>query len=235
MSLSARELQPELMDDPGLAPAEHRRALAGLARLNAWSRSAAILWPTIRDLAKASGNQPVRVLDVATGCGDVPINLWRRASRARLAVEIQGCDLSPLAIAEAQRRAQEAGATVDFFLHDVVREPLPRDFDIITCSLFLHHQTNADAQVLLAALARHTGHTLLINDLARGALNFVLVWLASHVLTRSRVVWYDGQQSVRAAFTPGEALALAEQAGLAGAKVVRRWPCRFLLTWRRGS
>jgi hypothetical protein len=57
--------------------------------------------------------------------------------------------------------------------------------------------------------------------------------LGSRVLTTSHVVHVDGPRSVEGAFTRAEALALAERAGLNGARVSRRWPFRWLLTWRR--
>ena len=57
--------------------------------------------------------------------------------------------------------------------------------------------------------------------------------LATRVLSGSRVVHVDGPRSVEGAFTALEAQKLAERAGLAGARVSRRWPCRYLLSWSR--
>src|SRR4051812_15913396 len=93
-SLVRRERIPELMDDPGLDPAEHRLALAGLARINRISRSAAILRPHIRQLARAFAGRPVRILDIATGSGDVPLSLVRWATWAGVRLEAAGCDVS---------------------------------------------------------------------------------------------------------------------------------------------
>jgi SAM-dependent methyltransferase len=99
--LARRECIPELMDDPALDPAEHRRALAGLARLNRVSDSPGVLWPAVRELARGG---PVRVLDVATGSGDVPRALAAKAARAGLTdVTFAGCDISPTAIDAASR------------------------------------------------------------------------------------------------------------------------------------
>jgi SAM-dependent methyltransferase len=226
--LRTRRRITELMDDPALDPAEHRRALAGLARLNRFSNSAGVLWPALAKLARELG-RPVRVLDVATGSGDVPRALQTRAQRAGLALELTGCDLSPIAIAEAAR----AGGAVRFFTHDVLHSPLPAGFDVVSCSLFLHHLGEEDAVILLERLQSAAEHLVLVNDLARSRFNFCAVWLASHLLTRSRVVRFDGPASVRSAFTPAEALALAERAGLHGATVRGKFPCRFLLSWRR--
>lgn len=229
--LESRRREPELMDDPALDPDAHRLALAGLARINRFSGSAGVLWPAIRDLARTTPGRPLRLLDVATGAGDVPITLWRKAQRAGVAMEIAACDLSPTAVETAKARVGRSG--VVFFTHDLLREPLPDGFDVITCSLFLHHLDEPEAVRLLAEIGRVASKLVLVNDLTRGPVSYLLVRLACHVLSRSPVVHFDGPASVRAAFTPQEVRNLAEQAGLAGATAARKFPCRYLLTWRK--
>jgi SAM-dependent methyltransferase len=226
--LRTRERIPELMDDPAIDPGEHRRALAGLARLNRVSDSSGVLWPSVAKLAREL-KRPVRVLDVATGSGDVPRRLLRRADRAGLALEVSGCDLSPTAIAEAAREP----SAVRFFVHDVLHARLPAGFDVVTCSLFLHHLSEDEAVALLTNMESTAARLILVNDLSRSRFGYCAVWLACRLLTRSPVVRFDGPASVRSAFTPAEALALAERAGLSGATVRGRFPCRFLLSWSR--
>jgi 2-polyprenyl-3-methyl-5-hydroxy-6-metoxy-1,4-benzoquinol methylase len=226
--LRARHRVPELMDDPALDPAEHRRALAGLVRLNRISAGAGALWPAIANLA-GELKRTVRVLDVATGSGDLPRELLRRANRAGVVLDVSACDLSPVAIEEAARQP----STVRFFVHDALHERLPTGFDVVTCSLFLHHLSEDEAVALLANMENAAGRMILVNDIARSRINYCAVWVACRVLTRSRVVWFDGPASVRSSFTPREALALAERAGLSGATAQLRFPCRFLLSWRR--
>ena len=97
------------MDRPDLEPDLHRQALRGLATLNFLSRSVGILWPRIYRLARRLG-RPVRILDLATGGGDVPLKLWRRAQEAGVQVDILGIDISPIALEVAQARAERAGA-----------------------------------------------------------------------------------------------------------------------------
>lgn len=230
--LAHRDRRPERMDDPQLDPGAHRRALAGLSRINRLSGSHTVLWPALAALAKSVG-KPIRVLDVATGAGDVPIRLAKRAADAGLPIQFDGCDVSDIAVSHADRAAKAAGANIGFFQHDVLAHPLPTGYDAVTCSLFLHHLDEADAVRLLSAMAAATNKLVLVNDLARGPTNYLLVWAACHLLTRSPVVHEDGPLSVRAAFTLKEMQTLAEHAGLQGAKVRRRFPCRFLLTWER--
>ena len=232
-SLRQRRCQPEMMDDPQLDPARHVQALACLARINSLSGSARILWGGLVALARDNPGQALRLLDVATGGGDVPIALWRRARRAGLNLEINGGDISPTALEAARRNAQAAGADVKFFHLDVGHHSIPDGFDVLTCSLFLHHLSDERARSLLRQMGRAARRLVLINDLRRCRLGLVLAWIASRVLTTSKVVRVDAPRSVEAAFTVEEVRALAAQAGLANADISRRWPCRYLLTWRR--
>lgn len=222
-----RRRVPELMDDPALDPARHRAALAGLARVNRWTGAAAPFWPPVERLARSLG-RPVRVLDVATGSGDIPAALDRLARRHGVAAEFAGCDISPTAVDAGRSRG-----AVTFFQHDALRDPLPTGYDVITCSLFLHHLDEPDVGRLLAAMKAAAGRLVLVSDLVRGRLNLGLVTAACRALSRSPVVHFDGPASVRAAYTSAELRALADQAGLAGATVRPVFPCRMLLTWSR--
>lgn len=233
LALRQRRLTPEAMDQPGLDEREHARALAGLARINGWSGSAGILWPALLDQARRTGTRGLRVLDVATGGGDVPLRLWRKARRAGVRIAFAGCDRSPVAIRIAHQRAACLGADVAFFQHDAVHEPLPAGYDAITCSLFLHHLDGRQATELLRRLAGAAERQVLVNDLARGWFGYLLAWTGTRLLSRSRIVHADGPLSVAAAFTPAEAATLAKEAGMTGVCMRRRWPCRFLLQWTR--
>ncbi len=234
LDVRCRDRQPEVMDQPDLDPRRHTEALRGLARINTWSGSARLLWPPLRDLARQVAS-PLRLLDVATGAGDVPVRLWLRARRAGLDLEVAGCDRSPCAIEHARQRARTEGANVRFFTWDALAGPLPEGYDVVASSLFLHHLAEEEAVDLLRRMARAARRLLLINDLERGLPGLVLAYVGTRVLSASPVVHTDGPLSVRAAFTRREALELAERAGLAGATVERRWPFRFLLTWRPPS
>src|SRR5437764_10428836 len=101
MFLSRRRLRPEVMDQPGLDPRRHAHALRGLARINFWSGSAGILWHPLAALARELAPRPPRILDVASGGGDVPVRLWRRAEREVVALEVVGVYLSLAAVEHA--------------------------------------------------------------------------------------------------------------------------------------
>jgi 2-polyprenyl-3-methyl-5-hydroxy-6-metoxy-1,4-benzoquinol methylase len=130
-------------------------------------------------------------------------------------------------------RPRRRRAAVEFFEQDALGPPLPGGYDVVACSLFLHHLDEPDAVKLLARMAEATERLVLVNDLVRSRLGWMLAYFGTRLLTRSRIVHVDGPRSVEGAFTPAEALRLAKSAGLAGARVSRHWPERFMLRWTK--
>jgi SAM-dependent methyltransferase len=236
--IGERRRRPEIMDQPDLDPAAHERALAGLARINRFSGSARILWPALERLSREL-RRPLRVLDLATGGGDIPIRLWHMARRLGLDWDVQGWDVSPVAVEHARRLARQVDARVTFCVRDALQGPAPSGFDAVTCSLFLHHLDEGAARDLLRRMAGLDGgaaepaRLVLVNDLERSLVGLALAHLGGRLLTTSPVVHFDGPRSVEGAFTVAEARALATQAELHGVVIRRCWPFRYLLAWRR--
>lgn len=233
--LKERRREPEIQDQLDLDPQSLRGALVGLRRINFWSGAHRLLWPAIRDLALKVGEQRLRVLDVASGAGDIPIALWRRAQRAGLNLDVAGCDFNPHAVAFARELAVKKNSPVTFFTWDVLEKDLPRRYDVATCSLFLHHLDDGQAVALLERMARTAERLVLVSDLRRCARGLALAYVATRLLFTSSVNRVDSVRSVRAAFSLAEARELANRTGLAAATLTPRWPCRFVLKWRRNS
>ncbi|WP_145062422.1 methyltransferase domain-containing protein [Engelhardtia mirabilis] len=219
------------MDDPSLPEAEHRAALRGLARLNAWSASDRALFAPIRQLSLELG-RPVRLLDVACGGGDQLVRLARRARRAGIDLRPAGCDLSTVALDVSADRARRAGFEVRFFQRDVITEGIPRGYDVIVCSLFVHHLSDDDAAELFAAIEEASPRLALIQDLRRLKRGALLAAAASRLLTRSEVVRTDSLLSVGAAFELDEIEHMSQQAGMYTSRLRRVWPLRWQLEWR---
>jgi 2-polyprenyl-3-methyl-5-hydroxy-6-metoxy-1,4-benzoquinol methylase len=237
-NLASRDLRPEIMDQPDLPDDEHRQALAGLARTNVLSGSSRSLWRRIRRLpaVRAGSNgspKKLSLCDIASGAGDVAVGLCRLAKRGGVKLRVTGYDVSPVAVETAQARAKAARVAARFEVRDVLSGPpesLGR-FDVVTCSLFLHHLTSEQAVELLKRMRDMARRLVLVCDLKRGRLSYALTQVVVQLVSRSEVVHHDGPQSVAAAFTIAEARALANRAGLAGAEVHRAWPFRYLIAW----
>ena len=234
-NLQKRILEPEDIDDPALENEQLFDAFRGLTTINFLSASAGSVWTPMARLARQRKQETLRILDVATGGGDIPRALWRKGKRAGLKLDILGVDISDRALEFAARQCVECGPDVRYEQRDVLRSGLPEGYDVIVSSLFLHHLTNEDALQLLTGAARAAKQLVLINDLRRGRYGLTLALFAGHILSSSPVVRVDALRSVRAAFTMAEALEMAKTAGMQGATVSRRWPARFLLSWEKAS
>src|SRR5262245_33844863 len=233
--LSRRQLEPEVMDDPALATDRLHGALTGLTRLNFVSNSARIVWQSIAHLARSLKTDRLRVLDIATGAGDVPITLYQRARRAGLTLDIHGIDVSQRSIKFARERAARNAAPVTFECRNALTDELPSDFDVVMWSRVLRHLSDADALTLLQRMAAATRCLGLVSDLKRGAYGLFLAYVAGHLLTTSDVVHVDAVRSVRAAFTMNELAQMAERARLKRFLIQRKWPARMLLAWQDKS
>ncbi len=249
-NFSVRQLQPELMDDPTLDDNAHRQALAGLRRINWWSRTDSAVYHAIRDLLAGSSDgpaptpdklgspdRPLTILDIASGGGDLVVRLAKRFAQEGIVARIQGCDISPTAIEYATSQARQAQLdNVSFTACNALEEPFPHSgYDVVMCSLFLHHLTREQGVLLLTRMKQATHQLLLVDDLRRTALGYWLAWIGCRILSRSRIVHYDGPVSVAGAFSSHEAQGMAHEAGLAEADISHHWPQRFLLSWRPTS
>lgn len=242
IDLTRRDMRPEILDLPGTPADSHRQALVGLARVNAVSRTSGHAWRAIKQVSVARGLKTVSVLDIGCGGGDVPLDLQRRALGVGLKMNVTGYDVSPTVVdyaraqalraEQAQRKASgDRCCRVEFEVRDIFSAPPERPFDVVMCSLFLHHLDDARAAALLRTMAASARRLVLVNDLVRSRLGYVAAKLALRLLSRNDIVHQDGPHSVARAFRVDELRRLVDQVGWTGARIRKIWPFRFLLTW----
>ncbi len=227
-----RDRRPEVMDQSGLDPVEHDRALRGLRRINAVSRCAPGLFRHLESLALENSTVPLSVLELACGGGDTAIELAALAKRRQLKMRVHACDLNPEAIRIARRNVARRNSSVELFVADALEPTDDRMFDVVYCTLFVHHLDPPEVVRLLSEMSAKARRLVLVDDLIRSRLGYALAWVGTRLLSRSWVVHYDGPLSVQAAFTPSEMLDLAGQAGLHHPVLERNWPERYRLCWR---
>jgi len=231
------------MDDPALSESDHLEALVALGRINALSRTASQLAAAVarrlaggrragERVAGAGVTRPVRVVDVASGGGDVTISLAARLARllGRERVRVVGIDKSPRACARAARLAAGRDLPLEFIVGDVTADDCP-PCDVAVTSLFIHHLDDGEATALLRRMAAAAREGIVVSDLVRSRLGLALAVVGTTVLSGSRVARADGPASVRAARTPAEYHRLCAAAGLDGPRIRRTWPERVLIEW----
>ncbi len=216
------------MDEPVADAGELEANLRDIAFANARFGGTA---PVVRALRRLSAS-PLgarRVLDVGSGAGDVPLALVRDGARRGVQLHVTCLDHSEQMLALA-RRATGAYPGLSFVRAD--GESLPFDdgaFDVVTCTLALHHFDPDKARALLRELRRVARLSPVVCDLRRSRVAFAATWLWSRT-SRNRLTRHDAPLSVRRAYTPDEALALARDAGWRAPRVRREPFFRMTLT-----
>lgn len=231
MSLRIREMRPELMDRPDAPLPELRRSLADLRAVNRWLGGTGTLIRLVRPLVRAVEESPVRLVDVATGSGDIPVALVRWAGRAGERLEVTAADLHPATVASA--RSHTAGEPhIRVVAGDALRLPFPDGaFHVATCCTALHHFDEGDAVRVLRELRRVSTHGLVVLDLNRSRAALLGVRLLAATIWRAhRITRHDGPVSVRGAFTASELRELARRAGLESTVVRTHSLLRISLT-----
>jgi len=207
MSLSTRNHDEELLDAAELDPAELRTNLREMAMLN---RLPGGIGESVRAVnALLNGRPDASVLDIGAGSGDFA----RRLARER-PVDVMVGDSRDEVLAIAKRNLANTNR-VTFLQADVRALPLADDaVDVVHASLLLHHLDPADAVVALREMRRVARTAVVINDLRRGRIAFLLTAAPVLALSRGRYTRNDGVLSARRAYTIPELDDLAAQAGL---------------------
>ena len=176
------------------------RNLRDLARINQWTGATRELVRQLRQRFRAGDS--FRFLDVGAASGDL--------ARAVL-VSFPNANVVCL---DLLRRNLQC-APDERVLADAFALPFPADcFEVVHCSLFLHHFTGEAVEKLILEMNRVSKHLILIQDLHRH-------WISYYFLPSTRWIfrWHpltvnDGMKSVAAGWRRKELEQILQQIGL---------------------
>jgi ubiquinone/menaquinone biosynthesis C-methylase UbiE len=213
--MKARSTEVELLDRESPPREEMLRVAGYLAFVNRWlggTRAVATHLGGIRE--------PVTVLDVASGAGDIPRDLSRRYPLLKPIL----FDLSEMMLSLASGMPRIRG--------DVRRLPFAdRSIDYVISTHFFHHLGDDEIVWTLREFDRIARRGIIVNDLLRR--RRALFWIKLFTVFANRYVKADGPASVRRAFTVEEVETLARKAGLDWLRVRVHFGHRFTLAGER--
>jgi ubiquinone/menaquinone biosynthesis C-methylase UbiE len=227
----ARAAGRELMDEPAQDPAELARSLADLRGVNRWLGGTRVVLHHLEALFARHPRPAYRILDVATGSGDIPLQVARWARERGVQVEIVATDNHATTL-ELARNHTAGEPAVRTAAADALALPWPDgSFDVALISTALHHfDDDRDCLRVLREMHRVSRIGLVVNDLARSRAALLGARLLAATVWRTHpVTRHDGPLSVRRAFTPAELRGLAARAGFRKAKVRAHLPFRVAL------
>jgi SAM-dependent methyltransferase len=213
---------PELMDRPQPVTRELERDLANLRSLNRWFGGHGLVRHFLRRWLKP--NETARILDVATGSGDIPRLIADHARRRNVSVHIDAIDQQESTI-EIARGLSAAYPEIDFYCADLFEwnsptglkldglKPSSSPYDMVLCSLTLHHFSDDDAVRTLQKIRELSSARVLLADLRRARWLSCAVYFVTATIYRDEMTKTDARLSVARAFSFVELRELAERAG----------------------
>ncbi len=214
----ARRFSPdvtELMDRPQPVSGELRRDLHNLERINRLFGGHAMVRRFLPTWFSEGGQGTLEVLDLATGAGDLPRLIVDHARSIARPVAVNAVDFNPATLA-ISREASRDYREIKFVQGDIRSAPSPRTYDVVLCSLALHHFSEPDAIAVLRAAVLASRRHVLVTDLKRSVLGSLTAWAITALWLREPMTRHDARMSVARAFSAGELRRLAEAAGWKG-------------------
>jgi 2-polyprenyl-3-methyl-5-hydroxy-6-metoxy-1,4-benzoquinol methylase len=194
---SRRIIEHEILDEQ--TPEAGERSLRDLVRINRYLGGHEATRKALRTIAP---DGPFTVLDIGAGSGDAGEVI--RAEYPQAQVTSLDYKLHHLRAAASPKVAGDA-----------FRLPFrARSFDIVHCSLFLHHFTDEQVMNLLRNFKEIARIAVIVNDLERHALAYYFLPATKWLMRWDAITVHDGPISVQAAFTAPELKKLAGEAGL---------------------
>jgi len=212
---------PEWMDEP-CSYEDFRACLIDLAQVNRLTLASR---PTLhwldRLVAAHPPTEPLRIVDVGFGGGDMLRRIARWATRRGIAVQLTGIDLNPHA-ARAAREFTSANVAIDWITGDAFSYTEPAD--VILSSLFTHHLSEPDIVRFLAWMDSVARRGWFINDLVREKTPLQLFTVLSRLARWHRFVRHDGPVSFRRSFREADWQRMLSAVGIPlAATTLQRW------------
>jgi SAM-dependent methyltransferase len=202
----------ERMDEPCTRD-DLRACLRDIVRLNRWFLGDRPLFHWLGAFLSPPIPQPLRILDVGCGNGDILRRIACWAGERKLAVKLTGLDINPDAIAIAAEATPPA-APIRWIAANVLTYTPAEPPHLVVSSLFAHHLSDSEIIRFLNWMERHAALGWFINDLSRATIPYHFLRIFTRLARLHPFVQYDASASVARAFIPQDWQNVCAAAGL---------------------
>jgi 2-polyprenyl-3-methyl-5-hydroxy-6-metoxy-1,4-benzoquinol methylase len=200
----------ELMDRPQPVSAELERDLHNLRQLNRWFGSYSLISSFLRRWIQPGAR--LRIADLATGSADIPRLIADHARNVGAEVSIDAVDQQSATL-EIAKKLSATYPNISFLNENILEWQASEPYDIVFCTLVLHHFSEEDAVRVLRRCRELSRKFVLVSDLRRGWLGALGVNLLTATIFREPMTRFDARLSMARAFSFSELEDLANRAG----------------------
>jgi 2-polyprenyl-3-methyl-5-hydroxy-6-metoxy-1,4-benzoquinol methylase len=200
----------EMMDRPQPLSVELERDLQRIRQLNRWFGSYRLILDFMRRWIRPGIRS--RIVDLATGSGDIPRLIVDYARRIGAHVEIDALDRQRATL-EVATKLSTGYPEISYREGNILEWNFGETYDIVLCTLALHHFSDEDAVSLLRRSRELSRRFVLVSDLRRGFFLQAGVYLLTALIFREPMTRYDARLSAVRAFSFSEMRGLAQRGG----------------------
>lgn len=226
-----RSSQPELMDDLHLANEALKKNLDELELVNKYLGGNSVVIGALKKLHRQGllpTNQSISIADLGCGGGDTLREIFKWGKQNRLHLQLIGIDANPFILDYAQDKAKQKKADIHFKKLNIFSQDFEsQKFDIVICSLFCHHFTDAELVKLFTQIKNQISIAFIINDLHRHWFAYYSIKYITKILRGSYLVQHDAPLSVLRAFKYQELENLLQQADIQNYTLHWKWAFRY--------
>lgn len=219
---------PEIMDDFALESDTLKEALDKIAQINQFLGGNQLTLKGVQKLLKnVSSSSLITIVDVGCGNGDMLRRLADFGFQNNLNLELIGVDANKFTVNYAIESSVNY-PNIKYRCEDVFSKPFSElNYDIILCTLTLHHFKNNEIIELLTLFNEKSKLGFVINDLHRNVLAYRLFQVVCFVFRMNKMSKEDGLTSILRGFKKGELIAFSKKLGFKKYSVQWKWAFRY--------
>jgi len=222
-----RTQESEIMDDFSLQGEELREALDQIARINQLLGGNKVTLEGIKKLIQSNKTETITIADIGCGNGDMLRMLSDFAQKNKLNFKLTGVDANDFTINYAKNLSKDY-PNIEYQCVDIFSEDFKTlKFDIILCTLTLHHFTNEQIHNIITIFKDNAKTGIIINDLHRSKLAYRLFELICFIFKLNRMSRQDGLISILRGFKKNELEEFSKKLNLKNYNINWKWAFRY--------
>lgn len=222
-----RTQESEIMDDFSLQGEELREALDQIARINQLLGGNKITLGGIKKVIQSSKAKTFTIADIGCGNGDMLRMLSDFAQKNKLNFKLTGVDANDFTINYAKKLSKDY-PNIEYQCVDIFSKDFKTlKFDIILCTLTLHHFTNEQILNIITIFKDNSKTGIIINDLHRSKLAYWLFELICFIFKLNRMSRQDGLISILRGFKKNELEEFSKKLNLKNYNINWKWAFRY--------
>ena len=223
-----RTQEAEIMDDFSLQGEELRKALDQIARINQLLGGNKVILQGIKGLLKQSHHpKTISIAEIGCGNGDMLRMLAKFGQKNKFTFQLTGIDANKFTINYAKKLSKEY-PNIEYKCVDIFSEDFKTmKFDIILCTLTLHHFTNEQILKIISIFSNNAETGIIINDLHRSKTAYRLFEMICVVFNLNSMSREDGLISILRGFRKKELEKFSQKLNLKNYTINWKWAFRY--------